>query len=312
MTPRDPLIAILGPTAVGKTDISIRLASQLKGEIVSADSRLVYRGMDIGTAKPTAEQRLRVPHHLIDVTDPDKPWSLAMYRAAALETISDVQARGRLPFLVGGTGQYVRGLLEGWAPPPIPTDASLRREFEEFAAANGHAALHARLMQIDPVAGSRIDSRNVRRVVRALEIHALTHRRPSDVRARRQPPFRTLKIILSLPRDELYARIDHRVQAMVAAGLVEEVAGLLARGYSSDLPALSAIGYRQVAAYLEGRMELDRAIEEIRRASRRLVRHQANWFKEDDPENHVFVARPEVEKDIALLIQRWLAENGEG
>jgi tRNA dimethylallyltransferase len=174
------LVAILGPTAVGKTDISITLASRLGGEIISADSRLLYRGMDIGTAKPTPEQRALVPHHLIDVADPDQPWSLVTFRAAALGAIASVEARGRLPLLVGGTGQYVRGVLEGWTPPPISQDYALRRELDAFAATQGHAALHARLMQIDPEAGARIDPRNVRRVVRALEIHALTQRRPTE------------------------------------------------------------------------------------------------------------------------------------
>jgi tRNA dimethylallyltransferase len=300
------LVAVLGPTAVGKTDISIKLALRLDGEIVSADSRLLYRGLDIGTAKPTPEQRALVPHHLIDVTDPDQSWSLATFRAAALEVISGVHDRGHLPLLVGGTGQYVTGLLQGWSPPPIPDDRALRRELEAYAADQGPAALHARLMEIDPVAGARIDSRNVRRVVRALEIHQLTQRRPSEVRSRAQPGFRSLKIVLTLPRAELYDRIDQRIAAMIEAGLVDEVRGLLARGYSSELPALSAIGYKQIAAHLEGRMTLDEAVSEIRRASRRLVRHQSNWFKETDPENHVFPARPGVELAIAHLVRDWL------
>jgi tRNA dimethylallyltransferase len=312
MTVRPPLVAILGPTAVGKTEISIRLASRLRGEIISADSRLLYRGMDIGTAKPTTEQRSVVPHHLVDVTDPDKPWSLATFRAAALDAIAEVQGRGHLPFLVGGTGQYVRGMLEGWTPPPIPRDESTRRELEAFAESRGAAALHARLMEIDSETGSRIDPRNVRRVVRALEIHALTQRRPSEVRRRSEPPFRSLRVILSLPRAELYARVDARVQAMVADGLVEEVRGLLALGYSPELPAMSAIGYKQIVAYLEGSMTLDQALAEIRRASRRLVRHQANWFKEDDPQNHVFEVGPGLEDELVRFIQRWLNGGVEG
>ncbi len=312
MMARPPLVAILGPTAVGKTDISIRLASRLDGEIISADSRLLYRGMDIGTAKPTPQQRALVPHHLIDVTDPDQPWSLATFRSAALEAIAGVQARGRLPLLVGGTGQYVRGVLEGWTPPPISHDNALRQELEAFAAANGHAALHARLVEIDPVAATCIDPRNVRRVVRALEVHTITHRRPSEVRARAEPPFRSLKVILSLPRPELYARIDRRVEAMIAAGLVDEVRDLLERGYSQELPAMSGIGYKQVVAHIQGRMSLDEAMGEIRRASRRLVRHQANWFKESDPENHVFAARPGVEEDILGLIRRWMGPDISG
>lgn len=312
MSRGEPLVAILGPTAVGKTDISIRLASRLGGEIISADSRLLYRGMDVGTAKPTSEQRSIVPHHLIDVTEPDRPWSLATFRQAALEVIADVHSRGRLPLLVGGTGQYVRGILEGWTPPPIHRDSELRQSLEALAAADGPAALHARLAEIDPQAAARIDPRNVRRVVRALEIHTVLQRRPSDVRTRSPLPYRTLRILLTLPRPELYARIDRRIEAMLEAGLEEEVRGLLARGYSPDLPAMSAIGYKQIAAYLDGQMTLDQARQEIRRASRRLVRHQANWFKEDDPQNIVFEARVGVEAEIVDLVQGWLSHTAGG
>ncbi|OGO72431.1 MAG: tRNA (adenosine(37)-N6)-dimethylallyltransferase MiaA [Chloroflexi bacterium RBG_19FT_COMBO_62_14] len=306
MTAGKPLAAILGSTAVGKTELSIRLASHFDGEIVSADSRLVYRGLDVGTAKPTAEQQAAIPHHLIDVTDPDRLWSLATFRSAALEAIQAIQVRHRLPFLVGGTGQYVRAILEGWSPPPGAEDEGLRRELERFSATHGHEALHARLAEIDPVSAARIDSRNVRRVVRALEIHRLTNQPPSRVRQRTETPFRSLKIVLSLPRGELYARIDNRLEKMVEQGLVDEVRGLLARGFSPDLPAMSAIGYRQIVAHLQGKMTLEEALAQIRRASRRLVRHQANWFKEDDPENHVFEARPGVEEGIVELIRRWL------
>jgi len=305
---RDALIAVLGPTGVGKTEVAIRLASRLDGEIISADSRLLYRGMDIGTAKPTPDQLSSIAHHLIDVAEPDDSWSLGVFRAAALETITAVQARGRLPLLVGGTGQYVWAILEGWSPPPGAKDEGLRRELESFSATHGHAALHSRLAEIDPVSAARIDSRNVRRVVRALEIHRLTNQPPSRLRQRSETPFRSLKVVLSLPRGELYAQIDNRLERMVEQGLVDEVGGLLARGFSPDLPAMSAIGYRQIVAHLQGRMTLDEALAEIRRASRRLVRHQANWFKEDDPENHVFEARPGVEEGIVELIQRWLEE----
>ena len=308
MIARDALIAVLGPTGVGKTEVAIRLASQLDGEIISADSRLLYRGMDIGTAKPSPDQLASVAHHLIDVAEPDEEWSLAVFRAAALEAITAVQARGRLPLLVGGTGQYIRAILEGWSPPPGAKDEGLRRELENFSAAHGHEALRARLAEIDPVSAARIDSRNVRRVVRALEIHLLTNQLPSRVRKRSETPFRSLKILLSLPRRELYARIDNRSERMIERGLVDEVRGLLARGFSPDLPAMSAIGYRQIVAHLQGKMTLDEALAEIRRASRRLVRHQANWFKEDDPRNHVFEAREGIEKQIADLIQGWLGD----
>lgn len=307
-----PVVAIVGSTAVGKTECSIHLARRLEGEIVSADSRLLYRGMDIGTAKPTAEQRALVPHHLIDLAEPEENWSLAAFRTAALEAIQSIHARERLPFLVGGTGQYVTAILEGWTPPPRPSDEALRRSLEGFAAAHGHQALHERLRAVDPEAAAMIDPRNVRRVVRALEVYESTGIPASRLRERRPPPFQTLRIGLTLPRAELYARVDARVQAMLAAGLVDEVRRLLERGLSPEAPAMSAIGYREIAAYLRGEISLEEAQNRIRRATRQFVRRQANWFKLSDPRIHWFESREGVEDGIEHLIRKWLASEGRG
>lgn len=311
MTKLPPLVAIIGPTAVGKTEISIHLAEQLNGEIVSADSRLLYRGMDIGTAKPSPEDRARVPHHLIDVTEPENPWSLGLFRRAAHEAIEAIHLRGRLPFLVGGTGQYVLAILEGWSPPPKSDDPDVRSELEDFASAHGSQALHERLADIDPDTASRIDHRNVRRVVRALEIYHVTGFPPSQQRIVQPPPFRVLRVGLSLLRSELYARIDARIDAMLETGLVKEVEGLLARGLPPDLPAMTAIGYRQIAGYLQGVISLDEAVRQMRRATRQFVRRQSNWFKADDPHIHWFEARQGVEESIEGLVRTWLGENGD-
>lgn len=300
-----PLIVLVGPTAVGKTETAIRLAGRLNGEIVSADSRLFYRGMDIGTAKPTLEERARVPHHLIDVTTPDRSWSLAVFQKAADGAITDIHHRGRLPFLVGGTGQYVRAVTHGWTPPAVEPNPALRGILERLAAERGEEWLHAKLAHLDPPAAERIDPRNLRRSVRALEVILTTGRRFSDQSRRSQPRYRLLTIGLTRPRPELYARIDARIEAMFAAGLLDEVRALLASGIPPDAPALSAIGYRECVQVLAGQMSIEQAKAEMRRATRAFVRRQANWFKPDDPTIHWFDAGATRLEEIEALIRRF-------
>ena len=195
-----PVIAILGPTAVGKTRISIPLAERFEGEIVSIDSRLIYRGMDIGTAKPTLEERARVTHHLIDVTEPDDTWNLAKFSDAAMNVIHDIHGRGKVVFLVGGTGQYLRAILEGWTPPPSAESPRLREKLEAIAANEGYDALYRQLQEVDPASAERIDRRNVRRVIRALEIFETTGKPASSQREKNPPPFEVLRMGLTLPR----------------------------------------------------------------------------------------------------------------
>lgn len=310
MSPFRPVVAIVGPTAVGKSERALVLAERLDGEIVSADSRLLYRGMDIGTAKPSREQRARVPHHLIDVAEPEESWSLARFRSAALDAIRTIQERGRLPFLVGGTGQYITAFLEGWMPPPRAGDERMRQTLERFAADHGPMALYARLEAVDPETAAAIDPRNVRRVVRALEVFEATGVPMSRAKRREPPPFDVLRIGLTLPRRELYGRIDARIEQMLQAGLVQEVRSLLRRGLSPKAPALSAIGYRQIVEFIEGQVDLDEAVRRIRRATRQLVRHQANWFKPGDPRIHWFESRTGVEDSIEILVRHWLAAQG--
>ncbi|MFN2217163.1 MAG: tRNA (adenosine(37)-N6)-dimethylallyltransferase MiaA [Anaerolineae bacterium] len=277
-----PLVIIVGPTAVGKTDLAVCLAQEVDGEIVSADSRQVYRGMDIGTAKATPEEQAHSPHHLLDVVDPDETLGLAQFQEMAYAAIADVTARGRVPLLVGGTGQYVMAVVEGWNVPRVPPDEALRRELYQQADQEGAQALHDRLRALDPAAAERLDARNVRRVVRALEVCLVTGEPISEQQVKTPPPYRMLKLGLSLPREALYRRIDERVEYMMAAGLEDEVRGLVAAGYGFDLPAMSGVGYGQFAPYLAGEATLESVARDIKRATRRFVRHQANWFRQDD------------------------------
>ena len=301
-----PLILIVGPTAVGKTALAVRLARAVGGEIVSADSRQVYRGLDIGTAKATPQEQAQVPHHLLDVVDPDQSLGLAQYQALAYAAVEDILQRGRIPFLVGGTGQYVMAVAEGWQVPRVPPDEALRRQLYAQAETEGAAALHARLRALDPVAAGRIDPRNVRRVVRALEVCLRTGRPFSAQQQKSPPPYRLLWIGLTLPRPRLYERIDARVERMLAAGLEEEVRGLVAAGYGFDLPAMSGVGYGQFAPYLAGEISLEEVARRIKRATRRFVRHQANWFRAGDPRIHWFQAEPDPYPAVLDLIRRFL------
>lgn len=274
------IVAVLGPTASGKTALAIGLAARFGGEIVSADSRLVYRGMDIGTAKPTAAERARVPHHLIDVTTPDAQWDVTRWTAAARATIADIAARGRLPLVVGGTAQYTVALLDGWEPPAVPPDPNYRAALEARAATEGVSALLAELAAVDAEAAERTGP-NLRRIIRALEVIRATGQPFSAQRGRGPKPYDDLRLALTLPRDLLYARIDARAGAMVAAGLVDEVRGLFAAGYDRALPAMSGIGYAQIAAYLAGERTLDEAKADIRHATHRYARHQLTWLRRD-------------------------------
>jgi tRNA dimethylallyltransferase len=274
-----PLLAIVGPTAAGKTALAIGLAQRLDGEIISADSRQVYRYMDIGTAKPTPAERAAAPHHLIDVVEPDADFSLGLYQELATAAIADIARRGKLPLLVGGTGQYLAAVLQGWDVPRVAPQPELRATLEREAEAVGVAALHRRLAQVDPAAAAAIQPTNLRRVIRALEVYEVTGRPISEQQARRTPPYRARTLWLALPAPALYARIDTRVDAMVAAGLVDEVRGLLARGYRWELPAMSGLGYREFRPYIDGTSPLEEAIQRLKFDTHAFARRQPNWFR---------------------------------
>lgn len=276
------IVAIVGPTATGKSAIALELAQRLGGEIVNGDSRQVYRGMDIGTAKPSLDDRRLVRHHLYDVLDPRETYSLALYRQQARAAFEQIWARGSFPWLVGGTGQYIWALLEDWQVPEVPPDDALRRELTAFAREHGAQALHARLAEVDPAAAERIDARNVRRVVRALEVHQHTGVPISSWQRRGTPDFEFLLYGIDVPHDELLRRIDARTEAMFAAGFVDEVRALLDAGAPADAPAMSSIGYADVVAFLLGHQSLPEAIERTKIATRQLVRRQRQWFRRDD------------------------------
>jgi len=275
-----PLVVICGPTAVGKTAAAVLLAQHLRAEIIAADSRTIYRFMDIGTAKPSAEQRRAVPHHLLDIADPDEVVTLAHYRRLALEAIHGVQGRGRIPLLVGGTGLYIRAIVDGFAIPEVPPDRDLRTRLEEVEEASP-GALHARLSAVDPAAAARIHPRNVRRLIRALEVYDRTGMPISQWQQRGDSIGRTVQVGLTMDRAALYRRIDDRVDGQIAAGLVEEVRGLLARGYQPDLPSMSGLGYKEIVAHLTGGVPLEDAVRRLKRNTRHFAKRQYTWFRAD-------------------------------
>ena len=303
---KQPLIVIVGPTAAGKTSVSIELAKRLDGEIVSADSRLLYRGMDIGTAKPTEEEMQGVPHHLIDVADPDERWNLAIYQQTAYQIIDAIHERGHLPFLVGGTGQYIRSIIEGWNIPPQKPDIAMRDALNAWVESIGPEGLHDRLAALDPDAADQIDYRNVRRVIRALEVIFNTGERFSELRRKQECPYDPIILGIDRPREALYERVDQRIEEMLDRGLVDEIRGLLEAGYSPNLSTMSAIGYGEIIQYLQGEISHEEAITLIKRNTRTFVRRQANWFKPEDPRIHWFEAGDNLVEEMETTIRRQL------
>ena len=281
-----PLLVIVGPTAAGKTALAVHLAQALNGEIISADSRQIYRRMDIGTAKPSAEEQAAAPHHMLDVVDPDQVLTAAEYQRMAYALVAEIRGRERLPMLVGGAGQYIHAVVEGWSIPEVAPQPALRAGLEARAATEGGEALHAYLATLDPVAAGRIDYRNLRRVIRALEVCLVTGQPISRLQRKSPPPYQVYQLGVTRPRPGLYARIDARVDAMLAAGLVDEVRRLVEAGYSWDLPSMTGLGYRQIGAYLRGELSLADALALIKKQTRRFVHQQATWFRPDDPAIH--------------------------
>jgi tRNA dimethylallyltransferase len=300
------VLVIVGPTAVGKTALAVHLARRVGGEVISADSRQIYRQMDIGTAKATVEEQTMAPHHLIDVVDPDQELTLAHYQRLAMEAIAAVWARGRLPMLVGGTGLYVRALLEGWTIPEVPPNEALRDQLYRRAEEEGHEALHAELAEVDPEAAKRIDARNVRRVIRALEVYRETGMPISELQQKRPPGYQTLIVGLTMPRASLYERVDRRVDEMVAQGLVQEVRELLDRGYDPGLPSMSALGYAEITRHLQGELSLEDAVALIKRNTRRFIRQQYNWFRLSDPTIHWFDVTKPYPRQVEALVDEFL------
>ena len=275
-------IFLVGPTGVGKTEASLWLAKQIDAEIVSADSMLVYRGMDIGTAKPTPEKRAAVRHHLIDILDPTESFSVGKYRQLAKEAIADIHGRGKMVLVCGGTGLYVRALVDGLFEGPS-ADWPLRQELEAEAERNGPESLYAKLMEVDPETAEKLSPKDVRRVIRALEVHAAAHRPISELQSQWKQRGRAPTMFgLTMSRSLLYHRIEERVDTMFGRGLVEETERLLARGLRANRTAMQAIGYKEVAAYLDGECSLEEAKKLLKRDSRRYAKRQLTWFRKDD------------------------------
>jgi tRNA dimethylallyltransferase len=296
------VIAIVGPTAVGKSELALHLAQYFPIEIISADSRQVYRFMDIGTNKPSPAERESVLHHLIDVVEPDQVFSLAMYHQLAIKALKAIQQKSKLPLLVGGSGLYVWSLVEGWEIPRVPPDQNRRSQLEARAKQEGSQNLYQELQDIDPVAALKINPSNTRRIIRALEIYHATGQRPSQLQRKEAPDFPILLIGLTRERSELYGRIDWRVEKMIQTGLVEEVEQLLKKGYNLSLPSMSGIGYRQICQFLQGEMTLPQAIDKIKYETHRLARHQYAWFRLGDSRIHWFDSSgAEAEANIATL-----------
>lgn len=277
-----PAIVIAGPTASGKSSLALSLASEMNGEIISCDAFQIYRGMDIGTAKPSPIERERVPHHLIDILDPCEEFSAGDYQRRAREVLRTLSGRGRLPLVVGGTGFYLRALIDGLFEGPGRSE-ELRARMQRIAQRKGTAYLHNVLGRVDREASHRIAASDLPRIMRAYEVYLLTgkpiswwHRQPMD----RLQGFRWLKLAIEWPRESLYERINSRVEAMFRDGFVQEVEGLLER-YPRDCNALKAIGYQQIADFLEGSQTLEQAIETTQRESRRYAKRQYTWLRAD-------------------------------
>jgi tRNA dimethylallyltransferase len=302
------LIAVVGQTATGKTEAAIAVAEVVGGEVVGADAYQVYRGLDIGTAKPTALQRQRVRHHLIDVVEPDEELGLARYLDLARGALEDIWTRDRLPILCGGSGQYVWALIEGWQVPRVPPDPGLRTALERFAEERGAEALHRRLADADPAAAERIDYRNVRRVVRALEVIEREGRPLSACQVREPIDAEVLIVGLRCRREELHRRIDRRVDAMFDAGFVEEVASLRAKGLGGARPIRSGIGYKEVGLYVDGEISLEEAVARTKTATHRLARNQSAWFKDSDARIRWVEAGPETPAECAALAAEWVSD----
>lgn len=301
------LVAVIGPTAAGKSQLALPLAQNFHGEIVNADSRQVYRYMDIGTAKPSHDELSLIRHHLIDLINPDESFSLAIYQKLAFEAIEDIQRRHKLPLLVGGSGLYVWSVIEGWKIPPVPPNAEFRQGLEEKAKEKGGYALFQELQEIDPVAATRIMPGNLRRVIRALEICQKTGRPVSELWRKKPPLYPILIIGLTMQRENLYRRIDSRIDEMIKRGLVDEVKDLMAKGYSLDLPSMSGIGYKQIAMVIRGDIDLTTAIEQIKKETHRFARHQYAWFRPGDARIHWLTEYDDIPREAANLVSTFLA-----
>jgi len=322
------LIVLVGPTAVGKTEVAISLAKRIKpvrcaghgtggGEIICADSRQIYKYMDIGTAKPTLKQRKEVPHHLFNLIEPDKDFSVAEYKTLAEGKIFQIQNKGKIPLLVGGSGLYIKAVTNGLSLGSVGADWGKRKKLEEEAKKFGNAYLYNRLRKVDPLAADKFSVNDLRRIIRALEVYELTGKPISsfykkskaqgespNVKTDSEGKYLTLFFGLTCPREQLYAKINQRVDLMIKSGLIDEVKRLLSLGYKEDLNSMQAVGYRQIASYLRGDLSLSEAVRKISQDTRRYAKRQLTWFRQDKRIFWVEVEGRRVE-EVVEEIEDW-------
>lgn len=304
------VIMLIGATASGKTGLAIQLAQALRTEIISADSRYLYRQLNIGTAKPSAEEVSKVRHYLINCADLDQPWSIGEYKAEAENLIHKLNDEGKIPILTGGTGQYIRSLLQNWQIPELEADERMRKVLEGIGGNIGFEKLHENLRVLDAEAASFIDYQNHRRTVRAIEVIFKTGLRFSQVRSKQEPPFDSLIIGLKWERAELFQRIDARIEQMLDEGFIDEVRELVESGYKDALLKMGVIGYSELIAFLDGEISLEEAKTLIKRNTRKYVRRQANWFKPTDPEIHWLNAQdPDILQKMLDLVRTKFVTN---
>ncbi|MED1784700.1 tRNA (adenosine(37)-N6)-dimethylallyltransferase MiaA [Brevibacillus fortis] len=305
---RERLVVIIGPTAVGKTQLSLELAEQFDGEIISGDSMQVYRGMDIGTAKAESEELASIPHHLIDIKNPDEEYSVAMFQESAASLITDINQRGKLPFIVGGTGLYIESVTHRFQFSTTSQDPELRDRLQRLADSEGVEALHARLADVDPITAERLHPNDVKRVIRALEIYESSGYKMSDFQLRAQhSPYDLVMIGLTMDRAKLYERINHRVELMIEAGLVEEVRGLLDAGYDASLVSMQGLGYKELIPYLYGEITLEKAVNDIQQRTRHFAKRQLSWFRRMAEIQWFDMTDPAEQRNNVETIKRILA-----
>ena len=299
------IIVITGPTAVGKSAVALELSSRFGGEIVSADSRQIYRFLDVGTAKPTAAERAVIPHHLVDNVNPDEPYSVASYKADADAVLRDLAKRGRVAFLVGGSPHYIQAVVDRLEIPQVPPQPEFRREMEEYARLQGHEMLHQLLREVDPEGADQIAATNVRRVIRALEVHRVTGTPFSKLGRRRGKPLPALRIAITTERERLYQKIDERLDQQLRDGLLDEAKRVLEMGYDASLPPLAGLVYREAIAIIRGEMGLDEGVRRMKETTHAFARRQYIWFRKDLNLNW-FEAGPHLVEQVVDAISNYL------
>lgn len=309
-----PLIVLTGPTAVGKTALSIKLAKEVGGEILSADSMQVYRGMDIGSAKIRPEEMQGIPHHLIDVLEPDQEFNVVVFQRLCRQALEGIYERGHIPILTGGTGFYIQAVLRDIDFTENPENTDYRRQLEQLASEKGSQVLHEMLKEVDPEAAQAIHSHNVKRMIRALEFYRLTGQKISEHNEReaeRPSPYRYCYFVLSDDRETLYRRIEERVDRMLEEGLVEEVRGLMDRGCHRDMVSMQGLGYKEILDFLAGEITLEEAVYRIKTGTRHFAKRQLTWFRRES--DVIWLNKPDYgydEEKILAVIRRHLQEAG--